>query len=72
MVLALLSGAFIGSVLGFVGAGGAMISVPILIYLFDFTAGQATTAALAIVFMAAFAGVIPKIKSNDVLFVPVY
>jgi len=68
MVLALLSGAFIGSVLGFVGAGGAMISVPILIYLFDFTAGQATTAALAIVFMAAFAGVIPKIKSNDVLF----
>ena len=68
MILALMSGAFIGAVLGFVGAGGAMISVPILLYLFHFSAAQATTAALAIVFIAAFAGVLPKIKSGDVLF----
>ena len=67
MILALLSGAFIGSVLGFVGAGGAMLSVPILIYIFHFSAAQATTAALAIVFLAALAGVLPKFKSGDVL-----
>ena len=64
---ALLSGVFIGSVLGFVGAGGAMLSVPILIYLFNFTAPNATTAALAIVIAAATSGLIPKIKSKDVL-----
>jgi uncharacterized membrane protein YfcA len=67
MVLALLCGAFIGAVLGFVGAGGAMLSVPILLYLFDFSAAQATTAALAVVFLAALAGVVPKFKSGDVL-----
>ena len=64
---ALLSGVFIGSVLGFVGAGGAMLTVPILIYLFDFTAPSATTAALAIVIAAATSGLIPKFKSKDVL-----
>ncbi len=64
---ALLSGVFIGSVLGFIGAGGAMLSVPILIYLFDFTAPSATTAALAIVIAAATSGLIPKFKSKDVL-----
>jgi uncharacterized membrane protein YfcA len=57
---ALIAGAFIGSVLGFVGAGGAMLSVPILIYLFDFKPKLATVAALAIVFSAAFAGAISK------------
>jgi uncharacterized membrane protein YfcA len=67
MILALLCGAFIGAVLGFVGAGGAMLSVPILLYIFHFSAAQATTAALAIVFLAALAGVIPKFKTKDVL-----
>ena len=64
---ALLSGAFIGSVLGFVGAGGAMLSVPILLYIFHFTPIHATTAALAIVFLAAFSGVIPKYRKGEVL-----
>ena len=41
---ALLAGAFIGSVLGFIGAGGAMLAVPILIYIFAFTPHHATTA----------------------------
>jgi uncharacterized membrane protein YfcA len=67
IIAAVLSGAFIGAVLGFIGAGGAMVSVPILVYIFDFTAQQATTAALAVVFLAAVAGLIPKFKSNDVL-----
>ena len=58
IVGALVAGAFIGSVLGFVGAGGAMLSVPILIYLFDFSPLQATTAALAVVFLAALPGLL--------------
>jgi len=64
---ALLAGAFIGSVLGFVGAGGSMLSVPILIYFFDFTPHHASTAALAIVFASATSGVIPKFRKREVL-----
>ena len=67
IIWALLAGSFIGSVLGFIGAGGAMISVPILIYLFNFTPKHATVAALAIVFLAAFSAVIPKLRRREVL-----
>jgi len=63
----LLAGALIGSVLGFIGAGGAMLSVPILIYGFGFSASHASTAALAVVLLAAASGLIPKFKSKDVL-----
>ena len=67
VVEALLAGLFIGSVLGFVGAGGAMVSVPILLYIFHFTVNQATVAALVIVSAAAFSGLIPKLKTREVL-----
>lgn len=67
ILTAILSGAFIGAVLGFIGAGGAMVSVPILLYLFDFSPAAATTAALAVVFLAAVSGLRPKFKSEDVL-----
>jgi uncharacterized membrane protein YfcA len=65
---ALLAGSFVGAVLGFVGAGGAMLSVPILIYIFDFTPHHATTASLAVVFLAATSGVAAKIRSKEVLY----
>lgn len=67
-VLAIFSGVFIGSVLGFVGAGGALVSVPILLYIFHFTPTQATTAALAIVFLAALSGALPKMRTHEVLY----
>ena len=67
IITAALSGVFIGSVLGFIGAGGAMVSVPIFIYLFDFSPVAATTASLAVVGLAAIAGLRPKFKSSDVL-----
>ncbi|MEI6406134.1 MAG: sulfite exporter TauE/SafE family protein [Actinomycetes bacterium] len=67
IVLALLAGSFIGTVLGLVGAGGAMLSVPILLYIFHFSPTHATTAALAVVFLAAGFGTIPKFRSKDVL-----
>jgi uncharacterized membrane protein YfcA len=68
IVGALLAGSFIGAVLGFVGAGGAMLSVPILIYLFDFTPHHATTAALAVVFLAALSGALPKMRAKEILY----
>ena len=68
IVAALIAGAFIGTVLGFVGAGGAMLSVPILINIFDFSPHQATTAALAVVFLAALSGAIPKMRTQEVLY----
>jgi uncharacterized membrane protein YfcA len=64
----LLAGCFIGAVLGFIGAGGAMLAVPILLYIFDFTPQTATTAALAVVLTAAISGLLPKIKNREVLF----
>jgi uncharacterized membrane protein YfcA len=64
----LIAGGFIGAVLGFIGAGGAMLTVPILLYIFDFTPQTATTAALAVVLSAAISGLLPKIKSKEVLF----
>ena len=67
IVGALLAGTFIGAVLGFVGAGGAMLTVPILMYLFDFEPKLATTAALSVVFLAALSGVIPKASKKQVL-----
>jgi uncharacterized membrane protein YfcA len=45
-----------------------MLSVPILLYVFDFTPQTATTAALAVVLSAAISGLLPKIKSKEVLF----
>ena len=54
--------------LGFVGAGGAMLSVPILIYGFGFDPNLATTAALAIVFLAATSGLIPKARKKQILY----
>lgn len=67
IIWALIAGSFIGSVLGLVGAGGAMLSVPILIYGFGVAPKSATVAALAIVFSAAFAGSLPKLKAKQVL-----
>ena len=66
IALALFAGVFIGAVLGFIGAGGAMLTVPILIYAFNFTPVHATTAALLVVFLAAAFGLIPKLKSGDI------
>lgn len=67
LILALLAGGGIGLVLGFVGAGGAMLAVPMLIYIFGFTPLQATTAALVIVGSAALSGTLPKFSRGEVL-----
>lgn len=68
IVGALLAGAVIGAVLGYIGAGGAMLAVPILIYLFGFTPHNATTASLAIVGLSATSGAIAKALNKEILY----
>lgn len=68
LIAALIAGGAIGAVLGFVGAGGAMLTVPILIYIFDFAPVEATTAALAVVGLAALSGLIPKALNKEILY----
>ena len=65
---ALIAGIFIGSVLGFVGAGGAMLAVPILIYGFGFEPSVESTAALAVVGAAALSGASAKIKKKEIYY----
>jgi uncharacterized membrane protein YfcA len=67
-LLAIISGGVIGAVLGLVGAGGAMLSVPILMYGFGFDPKAATTAALAVVLLAALSGLIPRALKKQVLY----
>ena len=67
LLLAVASGIGIGSVLGFVGAGGSMLAVPIFIYVFGLTPATATTASLLVVFVGALSGVLPKLRSKEVL-----
>lgn len=64
---ALIAGIAIGSVLGFVGAGGAMLTVPILVYGFNFPPAQALVASLAVVIVAALSGLYPRFKSGEIL-----
>ena len=65
---ALIAGTFIGSVLGFVGAGGAMLAVPILIYGCGFEPSVASTSALAVVGAAALSGASAKIKTKQIYY----
>ena len=65
--LAVASGILIGAVLGYVGAGGSMLAIPIFIYVFGLTPVVATTASLLVVFVGAASGAIPKLRRNEIL-----
>jgi len=65
---ALIAGVFVGSVLGFIGAGGAMLAVPILIYGFGLEPSVASTSALAVVGAAALSGASAKIRSKEIYY----
>ncbi|MFM1864593.1 MAG: hypothetical protein RL677_373 [Actinomycetota bacterium] len=62
----ILLGIAIGAVLAIVGAGGAILAVPGLIAVMGLGATAATTSSLVIVGAAAIAGVIPRIKKQQV------
>ena len=55
-----------GSALGLVGTGGAILAVPALVYIFGYSAINATTASLVIVITTATVSVIPRFRRKQV------
>jgi uncharacterized membrane protein YfcA len=55
---------FIGLVLGILGSGGSILSIPILIYLFQIDVVIASAYSLFIVGVTSFVGAIPKYKEH--------
>ena len=67
LLMAIASGVLIGSVLGYVGAGGSMLAIPIFIYAYGLSPVAATTASLLVVFIGAASGALPKLRRNEIL-----
>ena len=59
---------FIGLVLGLVGGGGSILTVPVLVYLFKINAQLATTYSLFIIGITAIVGVYGNYKSKNLHF----
>jgi uncharacterized protein len=55
---------FIGLVLGILGSGGSILSIPILVYLFHIDVVMASAYSLFIVGTTSFVGAIPKYKEH--------
>lgn len=67
LLMAIASGVLIGSVLGYVGAGGSMLAIPVFIYVYGLSPVAATTASLLVVFIGAASGALPKLRRNEIL-----
>ncbi|MDP1712339.1 MAG: sulfite exporter TauE/SafE family protein [Candidatus Nanopelagicaceae bacterium] len=61
----LILGTFIGSVLGMVGAGGAILAVPGLIAVMGLSTTAATTSSMVIVGAAALSGALRRLKTKN-------
>ncbi len=66
ILLALLFGAMIGLLLGTIGGGGSILTVPILVYALELGVHEATSTSLVIVGLTALFGVIPHARSGRV------
>lgn len=64
LIAGYIAAAVIGVVLGLVGAGGSILAVPVLIYLFNIPVHTATIYSLFIVGVSSFFGTIGYIKNN--------
>ncbi len=62
----LLLGVAIGTVLGVVGAGGAILAVPGLVAIMGLSATAATTSSIVIVGAAALSGAARRVKSKNI------
>jgi uncharacterized protein len=67
VIVAVVAGAFIGLSLGALGGGGSILAVPVLVYLLDQSAGQATTGSLVVVGVTSLAGAITAHRAGNVL-----
>lgn len=67
ILVAVVAGALIGLSLGALGGGGSILAVPVLVYLLDQSAAQATTGSLVVVGVTSLAGAITAHRSGNVL-----
>jgi uncharacterized membrane protein YfcA len=58
LLLAVVTGALIGLSLGALGGGGSILAVPVLVYLLDQSAAQATTGSLVVVGVTSLTGAV--------------
>ena len=68
VVFAAILGSVMGTALGLVGTGGAILAVPALVYIFDFSALEATTASLVIVIAAALVSARARARARQIDF----
>jgi uncharacterized protein len=66
MLLAIPFGVLIGLVVGTVGGGGAILALPVLVYVFGEGIGPATTTSLIVVALAAAAGASARVHDRQV------
>lgn len=62
----LLLGAIIGTVLGIIGAGGAILAVPGLVAVMGLSTTAATTSSIVIVGAASLSGALRRVKSKNI------
>ncbi len=67
LVLAAVAGVCIGLSLGALGAGGSILAVPVLVYLLDQSAAQATTGSLVVVGVTALTGAVTAHRAGNVM-----
>lgn len=67
LLLALAAGALIGLSLGALGGGGSILAVPVLVYLLDQSASQATTGSLVVVGATSVIGAVVAHRAGNVL-----
>jgi uncharacterized membrane protein YfcA len=67
ILVAVGAGALIGLSLGALGGGGSILAVPVLVYLLDQSAAQATTGSLVVVGVTSLAGALTAHRAGNVL-----
>lgn len=67
LVLAVVAGVLIGLSLGALGGGGSILAVPVLVYLLDQSAAQATTGSLVVVGCTSVIGAVTAHRTGNVL-----
>src|SRR5690606_16526777 len=67
LLLAVVAGLLIGLSLGALGGGGSILAVPVLVYLLDQTATQATTGSLVVVGVTSLTGALAAQRAGNVL-----
>ncbi|GAA3231055.1 hypothetical protein GCM10017691_24610 [Pseudonocardia petroleophila] len=65
-VLAAALGLVMGLVVGALGGGGGVLTVPLLVYLLGFTAQSATTSSIVIVGITALAGTLARLRGDRI------